>query len=118
MMRFLIHLALLVTAILGSSQVLADRNGAEKQVGLIVGADALNSRPAVEAFRQGMRDLGYVEGQNVHIVIRYAEGDPTRYPALAKELVTRGADVLVVNTASLRAATEATTTIPIVCPSF
>ena len=69
-----------------------------------------------EAFRQGLRELGYVEGKNIVIEWRYAEGNPDRYPALAAELVRLKVDPIVVagsptTTVFLK---EATTTIPIV----
>jgi putative ABC transport system substrate-binding protein len=68
-----------------------------------------------EGLRQGLRDLGYAEGQNLVIEYRYAEGRPERLPALASELVRLKMDVIVVETtpASL-ALKQATTTIPIV----
>ncbi len=69
----------------------------------------------VAAFRQGLRELGYVEGQNIAIEYRYAEGQPERLPDLAAELVGLKVDLIVASTtpASL-AAGRATTTIPIV----
>src|SRR6266849_2462023 len=51
--------------------------------------------PNVEAFRQGLRDLGYVEGQNLVLEARYAEGHPERLSDLATELVRLQVDVLV-----------------------
>ena len=51
--------------------------------------------PHAEGFRQGLRDLGYVEGRNVVIEIRDAEGKPERFPALAAELVALKVDVIV-----------------------
>jgi len=70
-----------------------------------------------EAFRQGLRDLGYVEGRNVVIEYREAEGKPERLPALAAELVALKVDVLVAQpTVSALAAKQATRTIPIVFP--
>jgi putative ABC transport system substrate-binding protein len=70
-----------------------------------------------EAFRQGLRDLGYVEGRNVVIESRNAEGKPERLPALAAELVALKVDVLVAQpTVSALAAKQATGTIPIVFP--
>ena len=68
-----------------------------------------------EAFRQGLRDLGYVEGRNIVIEYRFAEGKFDRLPELAAELVRLEVDVIVavVTQASL-AARHATTTIPIV----
>jgi putative tryptophan/tyrosine transport system substrate-binding protein len=68
-----------------------------------------------EAFRQGLRDLGYVEGKNIAFEYRYAEGKPERYPELAAELVRHKVDVIVVGgTGPTRAARQATSTIPIV----
>ena len=49
----------------------------------------------LEAFRQGLRELGYVEGQNIAIEYRFAEGQPERLPALAAELVRLKVDVIV-----------------------
>jgi putative ABC transport system substrate-binding protein len=72
--------------------------------------------PTAEAFQQGLRDLGYVEGQNIAIAYRYAEGKPERLSELAAELVRLNIDVLVATgpEATLRAARHATSTIPIV----
>jgi putative ABC transport system substrate-binding protein len=70
----------------------------------------------VETFLQGLRDLGYVEGQHLVIDIRYAEGRPERLPELAADLVRLPVDVLVAagGTPVALAAKHATTTIPIV----
>jgi putative tryptophan/tyrosine transport system substrate-binding protein len=68
-----------------------------------------------EAFRQGLRELGYVEGQNIAIESRWAEGKNDRYPALAADLVRSKVDVIVaVGGAASKAAQQATRTIPIV----
>jgi ABC-type uncharacterized transport system substrate-binding protein len=68
-----------------------------------------------EAFRQGLRELGYIEGKNIVIEWRSAEGKFDRLPALAAELVRLKVDVIVTaGPASTRAAKEATSTIPIV----
>ena len=68
-----------------------------------------------EAFRQGLRELGYVEGKNILIEYRSAEGKSERVPALAAELVHLKVDVIVTGGSVLtRAAKEATVTIPIV----
>jgi putative ABC transport system substrate-binding protein len=70
---------------------------------------------ALDAFRQGLHDLGYVEGQTILLEHRYAEYQWDRLPALAAELVQRQPDVLVTNTTpAVLAARQATTTIPIV----
>src|SRR5215831_15120353 len=69
----------------------------------------------IEAFRQGLRDLGYVEGKTIVIEWRYAEGKLDRLPALAAELVRLKVDIIVTTgRIPTRAAKEATSTIPIV----
>jgi putative ABC transport system substrate-binding protein len=69
----------------------------------------------VQAFRQGLRDLGYEEGRNVSIEYRWAEGRDERLPLLAAELVRLNPDVLVTHAIpGIRAAQHATSTIPIV----
>ena len=71
-----------------------------------------------EAFRQGLRELGYIEGKNLIIEYRYADGRPERLPALAEELVRLKVDIIVTDTAApARAARKATSTIPIVMVS-
>jgi len=71
--------------------------------------------PPVDAFRQGLRDLGDVEGHNLVITYRGAEGQEERLPALAAELVGLPVEVIVaVSPAATRAAQHATTSIPIV----
>jgi putative tryptophan/tyrosine transport system substrate-binding protein len=68
-----------------------------------------------EAFRQGLRELGYVEGKNIVIEYRYAEGKFDRLPALAAELVRLKVDIIVTaGPPATRSAKEATVTIPIV----
>jgi putative ABC transport system substrate-binding protein len=65
-----------------------------------------------EAFRQGLRDLGYIEGQNLIIEYRYAEGKVDRLPDLAAELVRLKVDaIFTTSTASVQAAKKATTTV-------
>ena len=74
--------------------------------------------PLFDAFRLGLRDLGYVEGKNILIERRYAEGRLDRMPALVNEFVQEKIDVIVaVNNVVIRAAREATKTIPIVMVS-
>ena len=69
----------------------------------------------VAAFRQGLRDLGYIEGQNIVIEIRYAEGNSNRLPEAAAELVRLKVDAIVTTgTEGTVAAKQATTTIPII----
>src|SRR5450759_4919902 len=69
----------------------------------------------LEAFRQGLRELGYVEGQTIAFEVRSAEGYSQRLAALANELVRLKVDVIVaINTTSVQAAKKASATIPIV----
>src|SRR5438552_18695959 len=69
-----------------------------------------------EAIRMALRELGYIEGQNIAIEYRYAEGKLDRLPELAAELVRLKVDIIVVagGTAPIRAAKNATKTTPIV----
>ena len=81
----------------------------------LVSEKLVQYRPWVAAFRDGLRRLGYVEGENVTIDQRYAAGQVERLPALAAELVRLRADVLVAAPAgSALAAKKVTSTIPIV----
>ena len=71
--------------------------------------------PRVSALRAGLRDLGWVEGKNINIEFRWAEGNYDRLPDLAQELVRLNIDVLVTHgAAGALAAKKATSTIPIV----
>jgi putative ABC transport system substrate-binding protein len=71
--------------------------------------------PLLDAFRQGLRELGYVEGQNIAFEYRFAEAKPEALPDLAAELVRLKVDViLTINTPASQAAKNATKTIPIV----
>jgi putative ABC transport system substrate-binding protein len=77
---------------------------------LLAGSD-----PPLEAFLQGLRDLGYVDGQNIAIDYRWAKGEVDRLPELAKELVYLKVEIIVArSTPAVQAAKNATTTIPIV----
>ena len=74
-----------------------------------------NNDQLVEAFRQGLREFGYLEGKNIVIAYRYAEGRRERLPDLAAELVRSKVDVIVATTApGIEAAKTATKIVPIV----
>ena len=76
---------------------------------------ARTSAPRMEAFRQGLRELGYAEGKNIFVEYRYAEGKLDRLPALAAELVRLKVDIIVAGSPQVtRSAKQATSTIPIV----
>jgi putative tryptophan/tyrosine transport system substrate-binding protein len=78
------------------------------------GASADGYAISARAFRRGLKDTGYVEGENVTIEFRWAEGQYNRLPALAAELVRRKVDVIAANGIAVLPARAATTTIPIV----
>ncbi len=85
------------------------------RIGRLQSSPPIDPNPALEAFREGLRDLGYVEGQNLVIEDRYAEGSLERLRDLAAELVRLQVDVIVAGgVAAIRAAQHATHTIPIV----
>jgi putative ABC transport system substrate-binding protein len=85
------------------------------RIGHLSGTSRSASLARVEAFRQGLRELGYVEGKNIVIEWRYAEGKADRLPGLAAELVGLKVDIIVTTGPIVtRAAKEATSTIPIV----
>jgi putative ABC transport system substrate-binding protein len=85
------------------------------RIGSLGGASPSANANGNEALRQGLRELGYVEGKNIIIEWRSAEGKLDRLPALADELVRLKADVIVTSGGqATRAAKEATKTIPIV----
>jgi putative ABC transport system substrate-binding protein len=86
------------------------------RIGILAGSSqALNWQPIKEALQQGLRELGYVEGQNVSMEYRYTEGNVALLPELAADLVRRNVDIIVVGGYAMAlAAKQATTTIPIV----
>src|SRR5262245_45406043 len=85
------------------------------RVGYLVAASPSAITARTESFRQGLRELGYVEGKNIVIEWRSAEGKLDRIPALVAELVRLKVDIIVTGgPAATRAGKEATTTIPIV----
>jgi putative tryptophan/tyrosine transport system substrate-binding protein len=85
-------------------------------IGFLSGASPAPFAPLVAAFHQGLSETGYVEGQNVAIEYRWAEGSYDRLPALAGDLVGRKVDLIVAaaGSPSALAAKSATSTIPIV----
>jgi len=85
------------------------------RIGYLTAASASAMVPRANAFRQGLRELGYVEGKNIVIEYQYADGKLDRLPALAAELVRLNVDIIVSGgPAATRPAREATSTIPII----
>jgi putative ABC transport system substrate-binding protein len=107
--RFLAAGAALVVAPLAAR---AQRGGRIPRIGFL---SPTQRGPRDEAFVQGLRELGYVDGRDVVVEMRFAEGRPERVPALVDELLRENVDVLVVgSTIGARAAKAATTSVPIV----
>lgn len=108
--------------LIASSALLATPLAAEAQgprqlrrIGYLWPGDRSSSAPLTEAFLQGLRELGYVEGQNIDIEWRFSEGKVDRLRDLAAELVRRKVDLIVaVSPEPVRAAKEVTATVPIV----
>ena len=106
----------LIVAALALTPLVAAAQPAAKvpRVALLANGSAATS-PPVDAFRRGLRDLGYVEGQNIVLDIRWAEGRLDRLPELAAAAITARPDVLVTaGPYGIHAARRATTDIPIV----
>ena len=85
------------------------------RIGVLVGGSGSSDAARIEAFRQGLRELGYVEGKNIVLEFRYADGNPDRLSELAATLVRLKVDVIVTaGPAATRAAKQATPATPIV----
>jgi putative ABC transport system substrate-binding protein len=85
------------------------------RIGFLASGSASGSTANLEIFRQGLREFGYIEGKNISIEDRWAEGKLDRLPELAAELVSLNVDIIVTGgTAPVLAAKKATNTIPIV----
>ena len=93
----------------------AQQPGKLYHIGFLYPGSASSGKSNFKAFWQGLREYGWVEGENVAVTYRYAEGQYQRFPAMAQELVRLKVDLIVVaTTPGTRAAVQATTTIPIV----
>src|SRR6266516_3438389 len=91
------------------------QTGTIHRIGFLGSATAAGSAKAVESLRTGLREFGYVEGTNVGIEFRWAEGIYDRLPHLVAELIATNVDVLITHgTPGTRVAKQATTTLPIV----
>jgi putative ABC transport system substrate-binding protein len=93
----------------------AQQPGKVSRIGYLITSSPAAIAPRMDAFQQGLRELGYVEGKNIVIERRHGEGKLDRLPGLAAELVRLNVDVLVTSgPTATRPAKEATSTIPIV----
>ncbi len=97
----------------------AQQTGKVPRIGFLSAGSFSSTRSTVEAFRQGLRELGYIEGKNIVVEYRSGEGKPERLPDLAAELIRLKVDVIVTqSTPAAVAAKNATTIIPIVMTSL
>ena len=109
--------AVLALVALGAAPLAAEAQPAGKvpRIGFLGNSTAALEANLVGPFREGLRDLGYVEGRNVLIEYRWAEGKYERFPALIGELVALNVDVIVTaGTPATLAVKKATTSVPIV----
>jgi putative tryptophan/tyrosine transport system substrate-binding protein len=81
------------------------------RIGFLAGGGAVGT---IETFQQGLRELGYIEGQNLHMEYRFTDGIDDHFPLLAADLVALQVDIIVAVARGALAAKNATTTIPIV----
>src|SRR4029450_5550369 len=110
-LSWIVSLLFLVTGTFAEAQ----QPGKVPRIGVLVSASASASVSRIHAFQQGLRELGYIEGKNIIVEYRYAEGMPDRLPELVAELVRLKVDVLVTDTSrAIDAAKNATKTIPVV----
>jgi ABC-type uncharacterized transport system, periplasmic component len=95
--------------------LLAQQSGRVRRIGFLARTSADSLSPLLDSFRQGLRDLGWIEGKSISIEYQFGDGQLSRLGELATELVRRNVDVIVtVDTPPTQAAQKATSTIPIV----
>ncbi len=110
-----IVVSLIVLALASVHHAEAQQPKKVPRIGYMAAGSRSSDSFRIEAFRQGLRDLGYVEGKNILIDYRFAEGKYDRFSDLAAELVSLKSDVIFTHTTpGALAAKKATTTIPIV----
>jgi putative ABC transport system substrate-binding protein len=103
--------SLLIVPLAGEGQ----QAGKAPRIGFIEAGSLSANRHFLDAFRQGLREVGYVEGQNITIEDRWADGRRERFPALLAELLRLNVDVIVqASTPGAVAARRATSTVPVV----
>jgi putative tryptophan/tyrosine transport system substrate-binding protein len=111
---------LLIVLLLAAQGIIAEAQQPKKvpRIGVLAAGSPSSAAYQHDAFRQGLQDVGYIEGQNIILEYRFAEGKIDRFPDLAAELVRLKVDVIVVGGTRLTsAAKQATATIPIVVGS-
>jgi putative ABC transport system substrate-binding protein len=108
------ELVLVLGGAITAPRVLRAQQKAMPVIGFLISGSPGPNAPSVAAFRQGLSETGYVEGKNVAIEYRWAEGSYDRLPDLASDLVGRKVDVIVTGGPAALAAKDRTSTIPIV----
>src|SRR4029077_3398791 len=108
--------SILIAVVLLAVAVIAEAQQPKKvpQIGYLSSSDPARESTRSEVIRLALRELGYIEGQNIATEYRYAEGKPDRYPELAAELVRLKVDIIVVSAGGgwVQAVKNATKTIP------
>lgn len=94
----------------------AQQPGKVPRIGVVLAGSAPN--PFADALRRGLAEHGWVEGRNILVDYRYAEGQSARYPSFVAELIGLKVDLLVAGGGSVQVAKQATSTIPIVFPAI
>jgi putative ABC transport system substrate-binding protein len=115
MNRLMICALLLVSMAMSARPTFAEEGRRLPTIGGAIPVDQATDAPYQGALRDGLRQLGYVDGMNIKFIPRYANGDPAKLRAIIKELIDLRVDVLVGDARLLK---EATTTIPIVSPTM
>jgi ABC-type uncharacterized transport system substrate-binding protein len=115
MNRLIIGGLLIVSMAMCALPSLADEGRRVPTIGGAVPVDQATDAPYQGALRDGLRQLGYVDGENIQFIPRYANGDPAKLRAIIKDLIDLRVDILVGDARLLK---EATTTIPIVSPTM
>ena len=114
-MKQLFSILLIVAVVVVTAMAEAQQPTKIPRIGFLGTSSPSAISVRVEGFRQGLRENGYVEGQNIAIEYRWAEGKLDRLPNLAAELVSHKVDIIVTHgDAAIRALKQATKTIPIV----
>jgi putative ABC transport system substrate-binding protein len=113
---FVSHCLLLAVFLLAASFAQAQQSAKLLRIGYLSGADNTFESTRSQAFRDALRELGYIEGQNIAIEYRYAQGNIDQFPKLAAELVRLKVDIIVVSGGygPIQSAKNASKTIPVV----
>jgi len=111
----LLRALLAASLLIGLSTAASDDKRGLPTIGLAIPVDPQLDAPNQAAFREGLQDLGWVDGRNVRLIVRYANADPAKYREIIQELIALRVDVLW---GEARELLEATNTIPIVSPTM